>query len=155
MRVVRIEHSSVLRKDRPAGPYAGSGVFFEPEHEGDEDVEFEWDCYNSEQECIHVWSEQLCWNSGSRRPTPQHDGLGWVVPDTHLFGFQSDEQMRDWFTGELRQMDRFGFVAAVYEVEDVQHGRLQSMFNWDTAKRLEDFPILRAKDIQAALDGGR
>jgi hypothetical protein len=136
--------------DRPAGPYAGHDTYGPVEHGTDSFDYWEYDCDDSS---IHQWSENISWRSGGNTPTPSSDGLGMV--NDELFAFVSDEQMRKWFAGHLRKMDRFGFVAAVYEVQDVQHGRRQSMFNWDTAQRVGDFSILRSKDIRAALDGGR
>lgn len=145
MRIVRIEHSSVLRNNVPAGPY-GDDAFVRAEHD-DNNVSNLWDeeCDN----CIHTFSDNLAWKADEKRPMPIHDGLYGLMSD-HLFGFKSYDTMHAWFLGDLRKLDRFGFVAAVYEVPKThaQHGKRQSVFLWKTAMRVGDTSILSRKNIE-------
>jgi hypothetical protein len=144
MRIIRVEHMSLLRGDRPAGPYAEK-AWFDAEH-GEEGVV----CYDAD--CIHDYIEELTWESGARRPAPWEDGLR-EPSSAYLFGFRSFDLMRAWFNGDMRKLHAIGYVAAVYDVPGhaAKHGDKQSMFEWEYAKRIGDAPMVSPKQIQALL----
>lgn len=149
MRVCRIEHMSVLRDGRPAGPYADF-VFEREEHESDDS----WcDNYDNKNGCIHHFSYELTWIKGERRPMPKSDGI-YDINSDHLFGFITEDKMLDWFSDWLRKLDRYGFVIGVYETPDTHasHGNKQSTFSYEASKRIAEFPILKRKGLAELLD---
>jgi hypothetical protein len=114
MQIYRVEH-----KENKSGPYRQM---------------------NNEME------EVLSKHSLYKKPTPRNDLLlrpKWIaIPDSTIdnyrFGFESIEQLNDWFEAEEeRQMlHRFGFVIRVYEADDVLIGMHQVVFNITKAVRI-------------------
>lgn len=141
MKVIRIEHMSVMRDGFPCGPY-GESAMFAAEHPGPSE------CFG---ECIHYFMDKLAYVMGANRPMPRNDGL-WDYFN-RLFCFRSVEQMREWFIGDLRKLARYGFVAAVYDVNNdhMDHGGKQSVFSPRDAIRIGDCSILAYSKIAKML----
>lgn len=146
MNIVRIEHSNVLRDGRPAGPYSEEAVR-EAEHE-------EPYCDNDEGDCIHDFCCSIAWQSGAKTPTPGNDGLGYDISPEYLFCFTSVDKMRDWFNGHMTKLEEYGFVAAVYSVEETytKHGFKQSVFEYRPAKRIGDCKVTNYRAIQKMMN---
>lgn len=145
MKVIRIEHMSVMRDGFPCGPY-GDNYMFEAEHDDSSP-----DCLDCLNKCIHNYMGKLALVIGKNRPMPRQDGL-WDYFN-RLFCFRSVEQMREWFIGDLRTLARYGFVAAVYDVNDdhMDHGGKQSIFSPRDAIRIGDCSILAYSKIAKML----
>lgn len=145
MRLVRIEHSGVLHMDLPCGPYQDS-AFSAIEHGEWNEEGYEYCDYDGT--CIHTYVDNLSYVTGARRPIPEWDGLNDVNRKKHIFAFASVDLMREWFRGNMKQLDRYGFVAAVYEASECKHGGRQSVFEWESAERIGDTSILNYRAIR-------
>lgn len=151
MRIVRIEHTAVLRRGRPCGPYAEI-TMEEAEHYDPETGGWESCSYD----CIHTWIASIS-SSHPNRPVPRQDGLPHDAcnSEDQLFCFTSVEQYAQWFPKDQRQkFNEYGFVAAIYEADDVTmfHGNRQSVFRWETAKRIAECNPNHTKKIRRMLD---
>lgn len=141
---------SVLRDDRPCGPYADM-TFQSVEHP--DFVECHAD------DCIHNAIDSWGWEIGPRTPPPRSDGLGYAGmdwPADYLFGFVNVAQLRHWFDGKLRRLDRLGFVIGVYEVPEThtKHGFSQSVFSYESAKRVDEVSVLKWKTLDTTAPVG-
>lgn len=84
-------------------------------------------------------------NNRDTHPTPDEDQIegGWMM-SSEVCGFQSMEQLRDWFSvEELLGLHEMDFVVSRYEVDDghVRHGRRQSIFEREEAEVTLSHPI--------------
>ncbi len=143
MKIYRVEHMSVLHTEGfPSGPYQNNGM-----QHAEHALDFEnpnysyWD--HNHDDCIHEWMENMCYQTGLAHPTPNNDGI-YDFDTNHIFGFKNLDSLKEWFSGNLRILQKYGFVIAVYEVPDhhAQHGYRQSVFNYTHSKRIDEKSIL-------------
>lgn len=73
-----------------------------------------------------------------RHPAPSDD-IGMMVSAEMRFGFNSLEQLDDWFNGAYDAFAASGFHIAVYDVPllSVYSGTQQVMFRYDSARLID------------------
>lgn len=72
-------------------------------------------------------------------PVPRLDGLE-SFPPSYSFGFESHEQLREWFSlSERARLARLGYVISVYSVSSrmIRKGGKQIVFNKKRAKLIK------------------
>lgn len=143
MRFYRVSHASkrnAYESDFYAGPYNGHGL------ESDELDAMGWrhgdavhppftiDCfgptYDVPCEAYYPFNDD---------ESPEHDCYvnGCVKnPADYVCGFESEEMLREWFSGYRAMLRREGFVLRVYDVPDaaVQRGRYQAACRRDALR---------------------
>ena len=143
MRVYRVEHISIVNiKGHPSGPYSEEAWFI-AEHEHGE----WWNTDDCDGFCVHDYIDGLTSQTPVHRPAPRDDNIDpWSSHEDYLFGCESFEKLKEWFRGDIRKLDRIGYVVAVYIADDVMRGRRQLVFNWNTCERVGEFPLTARKE---------
>lgn len=138
MRVYRVEHMGLVNQHgHPAGPYAET-TWFEAEH-GHEDW---WETDECNQDCVHDAINELCGDTSYNRPSPYSDGIGEYLDTDMLFCFPSVDMLERWFENDVYWLHANGYIVAAYEVETAYHGQHQTIFDWTTSKRVEEFSLI-------------
>ena len=129
--------SLVSPKGFPCGPY-GDDAWFTAEH----DHENWWETDDCTHECVHISIESMRRIVSDTRPSPYRDGIDMMdFGENYLFCFPNIDMMHEWFSGDLRWLAEIGYIVAVYEVEQFQHGAHQTVFDWTTSQRVEELPL--------------
>lgn len=90
------------------------------------------------------FSWQDSWHCAENgRPIPLLDGLE-SFPPSYSFGFESNEQLREWFSWSERAcLAHHGYVISVYSVSSrmIRKGRKQIVFNKKKAKFVKEMDL--------------
>jgi hypothetical protein len=133
--------SLVSPKGHPTGPYGGV-AWCQAEH----DVDDIWNLDESPctHECIHNLIENMCIEVTDERPPPSTDGISYSdLHEDMLFCFPERDMIYTWFAEDVEWLASIGYIVAVYEAEQLTHGQRQSVFDWTTARRVEELPLVR------------
>ena len=129
MLVYRVAHKSIVDADGiNVGPYA-----------------FSYDCSKEFQpgDLIDLREMEDDHSNDMNRPVPSNDGIELFT--WHHCGFGSLAELKSWFAGWLRVLNRIGFLIFVFEVDksDVVEGDSQLAFDIDAARVVKSFSLLR------------
>lgn len=84
-------------------------------------------------------------DSSKLRPTPYDEGLERY--DCHSFGFKNMTQLKRWFTKREREnLDRLGFIIAVYKIKGEAHiTKHRVMFDGKSKKLIKRLALIDYK----------
>lgn len=118
--------------------------------------------YNSKYN-IYQWGRKMYYAHRCKKKYPGISNEQWadrrkanemIERINCVFGFKSVQDLKSWFSGFLRELNREGFVISVYETEDeVLEGEKQVMFiRGRKTKRVKEFsplsPLARFSNLQ-------